>query len=154
MAVAPGSNFGDSTIYRDNPNSSTDPGASNDTTQGFVPGSRWYNATTKILFMCLDNSSGAAVWQRITGLAPNQTGTVAGGGSTISGATAVTATGGALIVEGGAGSVGGALTLGGGAGSGGTNGLLILVRLPTADPSVTGALYGPSVAGALSISGG
>lgn len=154
MANAPTSNFGAVTIYRDNPNALGAPGVNNDQTQGFSPGSRWYDATNKIVYMCANNDSGAAVWTRVLGGGINQTGTVAGGATTVAGGSAVTATGGALLLAGGAGSVGGATSIGGGTGSGGTNGNTILVNLPTSNPSVNRAIYGPTGAGALSISAG
>lgn len=151
MAVSPQTNFGRFSIYQDNPNASTAPAVTDDVTAGYYPGSRWYDATHTTLYMCIDNSSGAAVWQRVLGGGINNVGTVAGGATSVLGGTAVTATGGALILEGGAGSVGGAVSLGGGTGTGGTNGNTFLVNLPTVAPGVSRALYGPSGAGAVSI---
>ncbi len=40
----------------------SNPGASNDNTQGYVAGARWVNTTTGQFFTCLDASTGAAVW--------------------------------------------------------------------------------------------
>lgn len=41
---------------------STDPGVSNDATQGFMAGSRWLNLSNSRLWKCMSNSVGAAVW--------------------------------------------------------------------------------------------
>jgi hypothetical protein len=40
----------------------TNPGVSNDTTQGYSVGSRWVNTTTCQFFSCYDVTTGAAVW--------------------------------------------------------------------------------------------
>jgi hypothetical protein len=40
----------------------TNPGVSNDTTQGYSVGSRWANTTTGQFFSCYDVTTGAAVW--------------------------------------------------------------------------------------------
>ena len=40
----------------------TDPGAANDVTQGYTPGSFWLNTTTNRVWMCFTNAAGAAVW--------------------------------------------------------------------------------------------
>lgn len=40
----------------------TNPGVSNDTTQGYSVGSRWVNTTTGQFFSCYDVTTGAAVW--------------------------------------------------------------------------------------------
>lgn len=50
----------------------TDPGVSDDNTGGYVVGSRWANVSTDEEFVCLDASTGAAVWKSTT--------TSAGGG--------------------------------------------------------------------------
>jgi hypothetical protein len=41
----------------------TDPGPSNDSTQSYSVGSTWINTTTKVFYVCLDATAGAAVWQ-------------------------------------------------------------------------------------------
>ena len=38
------------------------PTSGNDSSQGFVVGSRWYNSTTTVESICLDNTASAAVW--------------------------------------------------------------------------------------------
>jgi hypothetical protein len=43
----------------------TDPGPSNDGAQRYLPGSQWFNATTRTLFVCKDNAAGAAVWREV-----------------------------------------------------------------------------------------
>lgn len=45
----------------------TDPGVGDDTVDGYVVGSRWINTTSDTEFVCLDNSTGAAVWTATTG---------------------------------------------------------------------------------------
>lgn len=47
-----------------NNTTTTDPGVSNDTTQGYAAGSRWYNSSTGANWICRDASTGAAVWVR------------------------------------------------------------------------------------------
>ena len=42
----------------------SDPGASNDLGQGYYPGSRWLNTTTKKMWTCVDNTTSAAVWSQ------------------------------------------------------------------------------------------
>jgi hypothetical protein len=42
--------------------SSTDPSASNDTTQGYEYGSLWFNTTTSLFWQCVSPATGAAVW--------------------------------------------------------------------------------------------
>jgi len=44
----------------------TDPTINDDNIQGFNRKSRWYNTTTDSEFVCLDDSTGAAVWKRTT----------------------------------------------------------------------------------------
>lgn len=41
----------------------TDPTVSNDTSQGYTPGSVWINTTSKKAFVMISNAAGAAVWQ-------------------------------------------------------------------------------------------
>jgi hypothetical protein len=40
----------------------TNPGASNDGTQGYSIGSQWYNTVTQSIWTCVANTTGAAVW--------------------------------------------------------------------------------------------
>ncbi len=47
---------------RDNIAATTDPGVSNDLTQGYIPGSYWLNTTSSRLWCCLGNAAGAAAW--------------------------------------------------------------------------------------------
>lgn len=159
MAVTPNVTFGKINTYTDNPSAAGEPGISDDVTQGYTPGSRWYDVTNKRLYMCLDNSDGAAIWQQILGSGLAGTGTTAGTATTVKGALSVSATGGLLILEGGDATAGnnngGDVSIGGGnkAGSG-TLGNILIVNGPTANPAVNRALYFPSGAGAVSISGG
>lgn len=43
-----------------------DPAVGNDATVGFVPGSRWVNATAVTVWECLSAATGAAVWQKLS----------------------------------------------------------------------------------------
>ena len=43
------------------------PTVTNDSSEGYVPGSRWIDLTNDISYVCVDNSAGAAVW-KITSL--------------------------------------------------------------------------------------
>jgi hypothetical protein len=47
---------------KNNRNASVDPTVSNDSTEDYVVGSTWFNSLTSTLFVCQDNSAGAAVW--------------------------------------------------------------------------------------------
>jgi hypothetical protein len=40
----------------------TNPGVSNDTTQGYQPGSTWINSTAGSVWECISSAKGAAVW--------------------------------------------------------------------------------------------
>lgn len=44
----------------------TAPGVGNDSTQGYAVGSRWINTTGDETYVCMDASSGAAVWEKTT----------------------------------------------------------------------------------------
>lgn len=95
--------FGDGP-YLNNFVATTNPGTSNDVTQGYGVGSLWGNATLNTLYWCESNGSGAAVWNQAGGsgsgdmiLASTQTNT---GAKTFNDAT--------LLL---AGSTSGALTL-------------------------------------------
>lgn len=47
----------------------TDPGLSNDNTEGYAPGSIWANRTGDKVFVCADNDTSSAVWKEVTGSA-------------------------------------------------------------------------------------
>lgn len=49
----------------DNLNSSTNPGLTDDINSGYSVGSRWINLTTGIVYTCINNSIGGAIWQAI-----------------------------------------------------------------------------------------
>ncbi len=133
--------FGNVSVYRDNPSNAGPPTIGDDSSLGYTPGSRWYDATGKALYMCTDATAGAAVWLSILGEPPPSTGTVAGANMTIAGpASGGDNNGGAITIEGGA------------KAGGGTIGSVLLLGIPATDPAVFGALYG--AAGAVSISGG
>lgn len=55
MVSAPFSNF----------TATVNPTTSNDSTQGYVVGSMWYNQTSSTLFLCANNAASAAVWTTI-----------------------------------------------------------------------------------------
>jgi hypothetical protein len=48
-----------------NNSASSDPATSNDNTQGYAVGSRWFNAATKSFWRCSDSATSAAVWQNL-----------------------------------------------------------------------------------------
>ncbi len=43
------------------------PAVTNDVDEGYSVGSRWYDITNDVAYVCLDNSDGAAVWKREAG---------------------------------------------------------------------------------------
>lgn len=43
----------------------TNPGANDDSSNGFETGSRWVNTATDTVWECLDASAGAAIWHRV-----------------------------------------------------------------------------------------
>ena len=43
----------------------TAPGTGDDALDGFRPNSLWYDATGKKLYLCIDNTAGAAVWKEV-----------------------------------------------------------------------------------------
>lgn len=65
--------------------SAVDPTVNNDTTEGYVVGSRWFNTTADREFVCLDNTDGAAVWLDTTSVG---SGDVVGPGSSTNNALA------------------------------------------------------------------
>lgn len=52
-------------VLKNNYTATTDPTVSSDTTAGYDVGSRWVNTTSKVAYMCISSSAGAAVWQRL-----------------------------------------------------------------------------------------
>lgn len=49
-------------VLKHNLSAGADPIGSNDNTQGYAVGSRWINTSTGAVFMCVDASTGAAIW--------------------------------------------------------------------------------------------
>lgn len=95
----------------------TNPGVSNDSSQGYTPGSEWINTVTNEAFKCTANAVGAAVWELMT------TGSSTPGQLVAPAASTVTGAGSAALVKGGAGGStsgsGGTATVSGGAGTAG-----------------------------------
>lgn len=50
---------------RNNTTATTNPVVTDDSTQGYAPGSIWENTTTGRIFICVGNTSGAAVWREL-----------------------------------------------------------------------------------------
>lgn len=50
----------------DNFAATTDPGSTDDKTSGYSVGSHWVNNITRFVFVCVDNTTGAAVWLNMT----------------------------------------------------------------------------------------
>jgi hypothetical protein len=46
-------------------NSSSDPAVNDDTGDGFIPGSQWLNTSSQVMWVCADNTSGAAKWRSL-----------------------------------------------------------------------------------------
>jgi hypothetical protein len=79
----------------------TDPGITNDLSEGYYAGSRWINTSSNEEFTCLDNINGAAVWKSTT---TTGTGDVVGPASATDNATVVfDGTTGKLIKDSGSG---------------------------------------------------
>jgi len=55
----------------------TDPTANDDSGDGYSVGSQWMNTNTGDRFLCSNASVGAAVWQDVTGIAPEDLGSMA-----------------------------------------------------------------------------
>jgi len=51
---------------KNNPSATADPTVTDDETQGYKPFSRWINTITSESFICLDATTGAAVWEKGT----------------------------------------------------------------------------------------
>lgn len=123
----------------------TDPGVSNDITQGYSVGSNWYNSSDDVWWVCVSAAEGAAEWQVLTtgGGTPGQVVAPAAAGATDAG--------GAALIKGGAGGAtsgaGGASTVQGGAATGGNS-------AGGAGVVVGGAGHGSSAGGAVSATGG
>lgn len=66
---------GATTVIKSNHAATAAPGVGNDNTQGYAVGSRWIDTTNDAEYVCLDASTGAAVWTETTG------GDYGGGGS-------------------------------------------------------------------------
>jgi len=49
----------------------TNPTVTNDNTQGYAPGSLWLNNSTGRVFLCVGNSTGAAVWREVAQITEN-----------------------------------------------------------------------------------
>jgi hypothetical protein len=49
---------------KNNPSATTDPTVNDDETQDYKPFSRWVNTSTGEIWICLDATTGAAVWQK------------------------------------------------------------------------------------------
>lgn len=56
--------------HNDNLDATTNPGVSNDGTEGYCEGSKWLNVTLDKAFVCLDNTTDAAVWKEVN-IVPN-----------------------------------------------------------------------------------
>lgn len=52
--------------HRDNLDATTDPGATNDETEGYCTGSHWMNLTLDKAFICFDATEDAAVWKEVS----------------------------------------------------------------------------------------
>ena len=48
-------------------NASAAPAAGDDDADGYVPGSVWIDTVADTAYVCVDNATGAAVWQEIGG---------------------------------------------------------------------------------------
>lgn len=57
----------DESLSLDNLTAVTAPTSSNDVNDGYVVGSRWIDSVTDDVYICADNTDGAAVWKKISG---------------------------------------------------------------------------------------
>jgi hypothetical protein len=53
------------TVLKDNFAANTFPTAANDNTQGYTEGSRWFDTTHNVVYLCMSAATGAAVWAQI-----------------------------------------------------------------------------------------
>jgi hypothetical protein len=58
--------FQANSIVNNNFSATTNPSASDDSTQDYSIGSSWVNTTTDQVFVCVDNATGSAIWINIT----------------------------------------------------------------------------------------
>lgn len=56
---------GKSAVVQVNLGATSDPATTNDTTQGYAPGSSWFNKSTGRYFICREATTNAAVWQAL-----------------------------------------------------------------------------------------
>lgn len=148
----------------------TNPGVSNDSSQGYTPGSVWVNVTGQTSWVCVSNGVGAAVWvqsssageQNAQFTAPQGAATSVGGTAKLVGGAggATSGNGGPSQVTGGAGTAGngngGSAVLTGGAKNGtgiagGVRAESIFIRQIGAPAAKTtsGLLTGAEVAGGM-----
>lgn len=69
----PGGNevrFFDVTVQKNNLTATTNPGAGDDNTQGYIPGSIWFNKSTSELYIADSVGTGAAVWDLVASGTP------------------------------------------------------------------------------------
>lgn len=103
--------------FVNNQSATTDPGVNDDISGGYEPGSTWINLTADRVWTCTDNTNGAAVW------VVSSSDETSPGQITAPAASTPTGTGGAALLNGGAGGTtsgtGGASTVQGGAGTAG-----------------------------------
>jgi hypothetical protein len=70
------------TLRAENPlsnmNATNDPASTNDSTQGYLVGSKWFNVSSDFIWMCIDSTPGAAIWKQI-----DAAGGAGGGGSSL-----------------------------------------------------------------------
>lgn len=56
--------------HKDNLIATSDPTSDDDDTEGYCVGSNWINTSTGDMFMCVDSSTGAAVWNELDIVTP------------------------------------------------------------------------------------
>jgi len=76
-----------------------DPDANDDDTENYYPGSFWLNTSTSTLFVCLNNATGAATWQRTLLQVVQDTSPKLGGDLDVNG-NAIISTAGTLTILG------------------------------------------------------
>lgn len=70
----------------DNMSATADPTVNDDVTFGYTVGSHWYNVSTDEVFVCLDDSDGAAVWRSTTAAGGMVTGVSKNSGAVVNAA--------------------------------------------------------------------